>query len=213
VTGDLPSIPLVVLKQEVIVELDELTQNAAMVQKIDDALEVAASESVYKNLQVMEKSLESQRVQAKDPFLKIGRQIDEAIKPYANTIKLERARIGDLLLAYNRKVEQARIIAQQKIDEQQRLLEKQKQEQLKAGIPPAKVEVPKIVVPVAAPVSTVITSQKRKVLVIDDINKIPITHMGVRLLVPDEKAIFNLLKAGVPIEGCRIGEDESSRAK
>ena len=45
---------------------------------------------------------------------------------------------------------------------------------------------------------------ERKRLVIVDPNVIPLEIGGVRLLVPDEKAITGLLKAGVAVPGCKL---------
>jgi hypothetical protein len=117
--------------------------------------------------------------------------------------------------------------------ERQELIEKQRQERAEAEqlakdeaamfgveaepLPPVEEPPPVVIVPVveapgtfaiSAPKSAVRTSTRKR-LVIDDAAKIPREIAGAVLLVPDEKAIDKLLRAGVAVPGCRLESYEA----
>lgn len=76
------------------------------------------------------------------------------------------------------------------------------QEFLTAPVRPVIVPAPYI----PPPVTSSVREKKTKVLVIDDLSKIPREINGAQLLVPDESQIKRLLIAGVKIPGCRLDE-------
>lgn len=72
--------------------------------------------------------------------------------------------------------------------------------------PPPVVVVPVVdatIIPAAQPKSAVRISTRTKLRIVDA-SKIPIDLAGVVLLVPDEKAIEKLMKAGVAVPGCEL---------
>jgi hypothetical protein len=84
-------------------------------------------------------------------------------------------------------------------------------------LPPVEEPPPVVIVPVVeapgtfamtAPKSAVRTSTRKR-LVIDDAAKIPREIAGAVLLIPDEKAIDKLLRAGVAVPGCRLESYEA----
>lgn len=90
------------------------------------------------------------------------------------------------------------------------------QEAAVAKLPPVEVITPVVVVPIVElppaanplPKSAVRTTRRQK-LVIDDVDLIPTVLANVRLLIPDEKTIEKLMKAGVEVPGVRLVDIET----
>jgi hypothetical protein len=79
------------------------------------------------------------------------------------------------------------------------------------GTPPPPPEPPPVVVAVTrmvdlppAPPPSIVGESTRKRLRIVDPDMIPVKVQGVRLLVPDEKAIDKVLRAGIAVPGCEL---------
>lgn len=91
-------------------------------------------------------------------------------------------------------------------EEEARLFGTEAEEIAPPAPPPPVVVVPEVVLPPEAqlPIKSAARTTTRQKLVIDEPKLIPVELGGVRLLVPDEKAITAMLKAGVQIPGCRL---------
>lgn len=85
-----------------------------------------------------------------------------------------------------------------------------------AKLPPVEVIPPVVVIPIVELPSAVnplpraaVRTTRRQRLVIDNPELVPTMMANVRLLVPDEKSIEKLMKAGVEVPGCRLVDIES----
>lgn len=224
---------LVALSQEAIDRVDTLVeQSIALGAKplVDlDAYNVA--DALHRSLHDMERELEKQRQLIKAPVLDLGRQIDGAAKAQAEALVEAKRRVAVRVREYqdaeNRRREEARRKAEQEAREEEARRNAELEAKRAAEAEAAAWETPpdepapaapeafdgEIVRPVApaptpAPLKSSVRKQTVKRLVIDDASKIPRELNGVPLLVPDEKQIALVMKAGIAVAGCRLVEEE-----
>jgi len=184
----------------------------------------AAVNSLSVSARETARMLEARRVEAKEPFLSLGKMIDAAVKPLAERVKAVTARTDAMLLGYKRELEakaaeQARLQAEEQA--RQDALRAQAAKQGISSMPDICDESQPIPQPVEAIVEVpkiAVTTVRRKVLKIYDRLKIPnfVTNAaGVQywLLIPDERRIMDAIKAGCPVPGCEIVEEEGVRGK
>lgn len=125
--------------------------------------------------------------------------------------KEERDRLEKARQELIAKQEAERAEAQRLADEEAAMFG-EKAEPIAAPEPPPPVVIVPVVETPAQLATAVPKSAVRKyvkeVLVINDASKIPRYIEGIALLVPDEKAIEKLMKAGVKIDGCELVDKE-----
>jgi hypothetical protein len=171
------------------------------------------------------KTLEARRVEAKEPFLALGRMIDAAVKPLIDRAKAITTKTDYMLMTYRRELE-AKAAEQKKLQDQ--ALEEQRQQQIKAELARRKANAP-AAAPVAPPppqpvVAAVeipelnITTAKRQVLRIFDPTLIPqqVRSMDGQkfvLLIVNEAEVKRAIKAGCSVPGCKMVEEEYTRGK
>ena len=124
--------------------------------------------------------------------------------------RIERQRLEAEQAARIREQEEAAAAAERQAEEERKLFGESSVvvPEVEAAKPIIVVpEVEAQLIPAALPKSAVRETVK-KVLQIDDAKGIPIELAGVRLLVPDTKAIDKLLRAGVAVPGCRLVDEK-----
>ena len=230
----LPQInPLVVLRAEKVAEIEKWVTESARLTTIDIDNKPEA-ETCYAMLMSLEKTLESERVGAKAPFLAIGKAIDAAVKNCASALAGARKSLGDQILRFNQEQERLRQKAFEEAQRQQREREriieenrrneqKRIQEAEEKGRP---VEVtldplpppPPAPVPVEVPKSSVIKKVKKYTLMILDLDKVPDTildpEFGLQnLWILDESRCLASMKRGVKIPGLNLKVEEVSAGR
>ncbi len=228
ISNQLPA-DLVVLSQEAIDTIDTAIEQAiALCGQPIDVESFAACNTAYKQLQHLASTLEAQRKAIKAPVLALCKQIDDAPREYVSNMDDARSKLGAVIKAFevaeNAKREALRQAAayEAKMREQEAYekAERERQEAIDDAPPDCIINVAEYVpiAPVApaytpSPIKSMVKSKTTYQLVIDDVNLIPVKLGTVRLLVPDEAALKQLLKAGMEIPGCRLVAVEGTMAK
>jgi hypothetical protein len=227
--------PVIVADAALVQRANELTVLATNM-KVDDEFAMVAADGCVNDSRALIAAVEAERVKVKKPFLEIGKQIDaaavsmtaklvDAVKVLQKNIKAftdEQERIRQKAIA---EAEALRRKAEAEAQaERDRLAIKARAEAAAAAAqnrPPP----PPPVMPIARPVPTFVapppvlkststTTQKRTVLVVDDLEKIP-QMFGTAMLWTkelNEAQIVKLIKAGTAIPGCHTEEREITRS-
>ncbi len=176
--------------------IDELKRQVMDAERRATIPLTAAIESLGRRLLDMKRKLEQERAEAE-------RKAREEAEAKA---RAERERLEAERAAIIKRQQEERAEAERKAAEEAKLFGTVAEEIPEAEPPPPVVVVPvvdAVMIPAELPKSAV-RGSTRKVLVVDDPEKIPRILAGVVLLVPDPKAIEKLLKAGVAVPGCRL---------
>lgn len=226
---------VIVINQSIIEQYEQLLADERAI-VIRDAFDLECANTVYVGLNRLEKEIDEQRLKATSPFRSVVDSINNAAKPIAELIKAARASIGKRMLdaktemeRKQREAEAAAKKAQQEAEEAARKAQEaeavaSKQEAdgdaelfcLPAPavvvVPPAPVPAP-VPVPVAVPLPKLaVRASNRKVLSITDEAKIPREINGIKLLVPDTKAIKKALELGLVIPGAELVAETGTAA-
>lgn len=222
--------PLIVLQAHVLERAGGLCREADSA-VVTDAFEQVHADQLYLGIRTLESEIEKQRVTVKDPVLKLGKAIDEAVRPIMIMLAETRVKLGDRILAFKRIQEQLAREAEERRRKELEAIEAERKAKELARIaqeaalkekgmpipppPPVAVVAPPRPLPAPVPVikSASVTTMKQKVLVIDDKRQIPWEIGNVELLTPNEISIKRLLMAGITVPGCRLEEREVQRAK
>lgn len=186
---------------------------AAAQARCTDAETHQAAEAIHAQLKAAEKELEATRVAVKAPALAVCRQIDEIAKPFTTGLLEQRKALEQRIAAWTSaetaRINEANRLAREKALAEERRLEAERAADL-CPLDDAETLKPIRVAPVEilAPVRSGVTVRQVPKLRIDDPAAIPrairVGDADIVLLVPDEKAITALLKAKVPVPGCRL---------
>ncbi len=195
---------------------------AASQARCTDAETHQAAEAIHAQLKAAEKELEATRVAVKAPALAVCRQIDEIAKPFTTGLLEQRRALEQRIAAYTT-AENARIAETNRLAREAALAEERRLEAARtADLCPfddAEMLKPIRVAPVEilAPIATGVSVRTVPKLQIDDASLIPrkirVGDVDIVLLVPDEKVITALLKAKVPVAGCRMVDVVSTASK
>lgn len=200
----------------------EALMGAALAAKVTDAESHRAAEAIHAQLKAAEKELEATRVAVKAPALAVCKQIDEIAKPFTTGL-LEQRKALELRIAAWTTQENARIEAENRAAREKALAEERRLEAERAAdrcpiedpdtLKPIRVEP----VAIQRPIASGVTVRMVPRLVIDDPSMIPrelrVGSACIVLMVPDEKAIAALFKAGIDVPGCRMEQVPTTAAK
>ena len=194
-----------------------LVAKAAQVTAITTSEGFRDAEIVYAQITALTKEVDAARLELKRPIIELGKQLDEVAGEALAPLVIQRTRLRTEIDAWvraeneRRRKEademQARMRAEQA--ERQRLADEERERQRQA-MPAEDAPMPgeTALAPPPEPVATVkaielkssvVKRVNRKVLVIDDASLIP-----RELMDPNEKKIDALLRAGIPVPGCRL---------
>lgn len=208
---------IVALSDKILAEANALAERANAT-VITDESSYAVANVTYRDMNALAKQVEKERKEIKAPVIALGKQIDEAASLALEPLEGERKALGEKIARFqaeeNAKREAVRRQAEERARQEEERLRKAAEEAALMDLPPGEeppvFEAPvKVAVPVAytppALAAAVVTRQVQRV-VIDDLEAIPLRGAnGVRLWKePDTKAIEILLKAGVPVPGCKL---------
>ena len=195
----------------------KLVSRAQLIGTITNGDEFRDAEIVYSQITALAKEVDQERLELKRPIINLGKQLDEvageALAPLVIQRTGLRTKIDAWITAENdrRRKEaeecQARMRAEQA--ERQRLADEARRQAAAAAPaedapmpgeePTAPPHEPLATVAPVLLKSSVLKKTNRKVLVIDDASLIP-----RELMDPNEKKIDALLRAGIPVPGCRL---------
>lgn len=228
--------PTVVVSKEAVVKAEALKRLARGFNGVVSEETIEQANSVVGDMAKLERQVTQSHRTAKAPVLDLGRAMDEAKRSIIDPLHEERVELSRAIDTYHREVEEkARRIREEnrrRIAEEKRKAEEAERERIAAleeaavgATTPEDMEAAAelaveaevlthqeaVVALTPEPVvrKSPVSRRTRKVLVIDDVTKIPHQVNGLQLLKPDTKAITNLLKANVAVPGCRLEETTS----
>jgi hypothetical protein len=218
---------------ETLTRIRELISAVSML-KIDSPEAMAKGNELFLEIDRLAKGISEERMKHSRPFDVLKGKLIDAEKAATEPLLAAKREAGEKLLAYKReqdrirreaeaaaaKAEQERRAAEARAEVER--LEAEARAKPEADLPPGIEDTapapeplapvpppaPAPVVVVPPPVKSAALSMKKKRLKITDANLIPSTVGGVRILVPDERSIERLLRAGVAVPGCILEEYE-----
>lgn len=104
IVANLPATPLLVVPGETVALVAKLTKAGNSVAIIDAATADAAGKLLVE-LTAIDKLIEARRVEVKAPFLDLGRKIDDAVKPHAQSINVATSKLRTALANWQRQEE------------------------------------------------------------------------------------------------------------
>jgi hypothetical protein len=212
VRADLPA-TFIAIDQPTADRLEALMERAAKL-RIDSVESHVQASALCSELHAAWKELEATRVRLKAPALAVCGQIDDIARPFLTGLHEQREAIKQRVALYEA-AENARI-AEENRKAREAALERERELAALAAADACPLDEPMLapVVRVEPPPDKPLLSSSVAArlgpprLVIDDASKIPrsvrVGDADVDLLVPDEKRIASLLKANVPVPGCRL---------
>ncbi len=240
--------PMVVIDSALAKSVDKCILTASCFDTIGE-LNIDHANEAIRDIAILAKEIEENRVQIKKPVDELVRRIQQAAKSVS--VPLDRAKrelegkIGAHLEAVEWERERIETANAKRIEEARQEQERKRQEEEAAALerqveknkkqrrfglgtllgikepeadpepePVPATPAPAIAVPlekVPERVQSPVQIRKREVLQITDRTLIPLEVAGVQLMKPDEAAITRLLKARVPVPGCKL-VDKTSHA-
>lgn len=222
---------IVVLSQDSINLLDAVIEQACAMAISDvpmDESDFNLCNAAYKRLGKLRVQMETERKALKAPLLRAGEAIDEASKEYQANLKDAEMRLGMKVKNYELEENRRRdAIARAARDESERQYRAQVEAQeadraaKQALLPPGEelsvIDTAPVRVPVAVlappPIKSAVRLSTHQVLIIDNIDLVPVKIGNVRLLEINETAIKQVLRAGFEVAGCHLETREGIAPK
>lgn len=225
------------ISAETMFQVSALTEQARDLQ-IVDVISLEAGNDIYRKIDRLLKEISSNRLEITRPIDALKKSIMTAEEGATAPLMASKKALQDRLYSFQKELERqaeearkkARAEAEEKARVERERLEKERQAKIEADKKKAEEEAalfgtePEIPAPPPPPVVVVPTVEvsnipevpksavrktTRNVLVITDEKSIPVELAGVRLLVPDLKAIEKLMKAGIAVPGCKLEAQEA----